>query len=169
MRVLRLQVVPMIKQTPRRDGRPSVPTAAGRPAQGGRLVPMRVSDGVKAFVLDQLQALGGVVARSMFGGVGLYCDGVFFGIIASDVLYLKADEVNRPEYELAGASPFRPYADRASTMKYYAVPVDVLESEPDLLEWARKAVAAAERAAATTLSRRQPPRRRRSPRRRARR
>jgi len=119
-----------------------------------RLIPMRVSGGFKSFVLDQLEALGRVAPRSMFGGVGLYCDGLFFGIIAADVLYLKADDTNRPEYERAGAAPFRPYADRAGTMTYYGVPVGVLESTPDLLDWARQAVAAAERTASGAPKRR---------------
>jgi len=113
-----------------------------------RLRSLRVSDGFKSYVVDQLEALGHIAARSMFGGVGLYCDGRFFGIIASDVLYLKADDVNRPVYERAGALPFRPYADRAGTMQYFSVPVGVLESQPEVLEWARKAVAAAGRAPA---------------------
>lgn len=111
-------------------------------------------------MVDQLEALGRIVPRSMFGGVGLYCDGLFFGIIASDVLYLKADDANRPDYERAGASPFRPYADRAGTMQYFSVPVGVLESQPEVLEWARKAVAAAERAARAPLGRSRPGRRR---------
>lgn len=81
----------------------------------------------------------------MFGGVGLYCDGVFFGIIAGDVLYLKVDDGNRPDYERAGMPAFKPYANRSGTMQYYAVPVNVLESPLDLERWARKAVAAASR------------------------
>ncbi|MBI1876272.1 MAG: TfoX/Sxy family protein [Acidobacteria bacterium] len=109
---------------------------------------MRVSDGFKVFVLDQLEELGGVVPRSMFGGVGLYRDGVFFGIIAGDVLYLKVDEGNRPDFERAGSRPFKPYPDRPGTMQYYAVPVDVLESPIELAAWARRSVAAAERSAA---------------------
>ena len=105
---------PSRKQSPNRDAR--------KPRS------LRVSDGFRSFVLDQLEPLGPVVAKSMFGGVGLYCDGVFFGLIALDVLYLKVDATNRGDYEAAGARPFRPFPDRAGTMKYYAVPVDVLES-----------------------------------------
>ena len=81
----------------------------------------------------------------MFGGVGLYCRGVFFGIIAGDTLYLKVDAQNRPEYERLGMKPFKPYADRPGTMQYYSVPLDVLESAIELARWARGAVAAAER------------------------
>jgi DNA transformation protein len=108
---------------------------------------LRVSDGFRSFVLDQLEPLGQIVAKSMFGGVGLYCDGVFFGLIALDVLYLKVDATTRHDYEAAGSRPFRPYPDRSGTMQYYNVPVDVLESQIDLVEWARKAVTVARRVA----------------------
>ena len=81
----------------------------------------------------------------MFGGVGLYYRGLFFGIIARDVLYLKVDDRNRPDYRRAGMKPFKPYRDRPGTMQYYAVPLEVLESALDLAAWARKSVAAAER------------------------
>ena len=109
--------------------------------------PLRVSDGFRQFVLDQLEPVGGVVPRSMFGGVGLYCRGLFFGLIARDTLYLKVDDANRPDYERAGMKAFKPYANRPGTMRYYGVPLDVLESAPELTAWARKAVASAERAA----------------------
>ena len=115
-----------------------------------RLSPMKVSDAFKSFVLDQLEELGDVTPRSMFGGVGLYRRGIFFGIIAADVLYLKVDATNRPDYERAGTQPFKPYPDRAGTMQYYAVPVDVLESGLQLAAWARKAVEVAERSKAST-------------------
>ena len=79
----------------------------------------------------------------MFGGVGLYHRGVFFGLLARDTLYLKVDDANRPDYKAAGMKPFRPYPGRRGSMRYYAVPLDVLESAPELAAWARKAVAAA--------------------------
>jgi DNA transformation protein and related proteins len=108
------------------------------------------SSGFEAFVIDQLSDLGDVVPRKMFGGVGLYCDALFFGLIARDELYLKVDDQTRPLFEAAGSTPFRPYDDRPVTMQYYVVPISVLESAPDLVAWARRAVAAAARAAEST-------------------
>jgi DNA transformation protein and related proteins len=105
------------------------------------------SSGFEAFAIDQLSELGEVVPRKMFGGVGLYCDGLFFGLIARDQLYLKVDDQTRAFFEAAGSTPFRPYDDRPVTMQYYAVPVDVLESAPELRGWARRALGAASRAA----------------------
>jgi DNA transformation protein and related proteins len=107
---------------------------------------LRVSDGFKSYVLDQLEELGDVTPKSMFGGVGLYHRGVFFGILARDVLYLKTDARNRPDYVRAGTRLFNPYpgTSRGKT-RYYEVPLDVLESAPELAVWARKAIAAAAR------------------------
>ncbi|MCA1562933.1 MAG: TfoX/Sxy family protein [Acidobacteria bacterium] len=107
---------------------------------------LRVSPGFKAFVLDQLADVG-VAGRPMFGGVGLYHDDLFFGIIANDVLYLKVDDLNRADYQAVDSSPFRPYPDRAGTMEYFAVPVEILESAPELGRWAAKSIAVAGRAA----------------------
>lgn len=106
---------------------------------------LAVSEGFKAFVLDQLADLD-VTPKSMFGGLGLYARGVFFGILARhDTLYLKVDDINRPDYEAIGAKPFQPYRDRPVTMRYYPVPVSVIESAPEVVAWAKKAIAAAER------------------------
>jgi DNA transformation protein len=98
------------------------------------------------FVLDQLFELGDVRARAMFGGVGLYSDEFFFGLIARDALYLKVDDSNREDYVRAGMKPFKPYPDRPGTMQYYEVPVGVVESSTDLVCWARKSVMVARRA-----------------------
>src|SRR5439155_26094490 len=109
----------------------------------GKLKSMRVSSGFREYVLDQLAAVPGIRDRSMFGGVGLYAGDVFFGILASDVLYFKTDDSNRQDYESAGSRPFKPYADRAMTMPYCAVPIAIVEDAATLVKWAKRAVAVA--------------------------
>jgi DNA transformation protein len=101
---------------------------------------LRSSPSFERFVLDQLSELGEVTSRKMFGGVGLYSDGVFFGIIARDALYLKVDPQTRGAYERAGMLPFTPFPGRPATKGYYGVPVEVLESGMELTRWARDAV-----------------------------
>src|SRR5882762_3628273 len=101
---------------------------------------LKVSDGFKSFVLDQLDELGDLTPKSMFGGVGLYHRGVFFGILARDTLYLEVGDPNRADYERAKMKPFKPYPNRSGTMKYYAVPLEVLESPIELVAWTRKAI-----------------------------
>jgi TfoX/Sxy family transcriptional regulator of competence genes len=105
-----------------------------------RMGSLASSTGFETFVLDQLEDLGDLASRKMFGGVGLYSRGLFFGIIARDELYLKVDEATRAARIAAGSVPFRPYRTRGGTTRYYSVPVSVLESAPELVRWARKAV-----------------------------
>ncbi|HEV3217799.1 MAG TPA: TfoX/Sxy family protein [Vicinamibacterales bacterium] len=119
------------------------PNASEASSKAGRLRSLKVSAGFKSFVLDQLEELGDVTPRSMFGGVGLYHRGVFFGILARDTLYLKVGDANRADYERARMKAFRPYPNRSGKMRYHAVPLEVLESAPELAAWARKAIAVA--------------------------
>lgn len=118
---------------------------APKKARSRRLRSLKVTDAFRTFVLDQLDGLDDVVPRAMFGGVGLYCRGVFFGILASDVLYLKVDDTNRRDYEHAGMTAFTPFPDRPGSMSYFSVPLDVLENASELTEWARKSVKVAGR------------------------
>ncbi|MFH1722000.1 MAG: TfoX/Sxy family protein, partial [Candidatus Altiarchaeota archaeon] len=64
---------------------------------------------------------------------------------ADDVFYLKVNDTNRVDYESEGMGPFKPFESkkRDRTMPYYEVPADVLESPPELEDWARKAYSVA--------------------------
>jgi DNA transformation protein len=106
---------------------------------------MRVTDGFRAFVLEQLAGVDSVRAHPMFGGIGLYANDVFFGILAADALYLKVDDSNRGQYEAEGMTAFQPYADKPMSMSYYQVPARVLEDGDELTVWARASVRAAAR------------------------
>ena len=108
---------------------------------------MPVSEEYLDYVVDQLGCIGEVTAKRMFGGVGLYRGGFFFGLIAGDMLYFKVDDENRPDYESAGAKAFQPYGGESYSMGYYEVPVDVLEDVDKLRVWASGAVGAAQRKA----------------------
>jgi len=106
---------------------------------------MSLSDEFIDYVIDQLSAWGDVSARKMFGGAGLYCDGVMFGLIADDVAYLKVDDSNREDFVKTGSSPFNPYPGKVKTtvMSYYEIPADVLEDPPVLAGWADRSLAIA--------------------------
>ena len=99
------------------------------------------------FVIDILAPLGGVGARRMFGGHGLFRDGVMFGLIADDTLYIKADDENRPRFEAAGMGPFvYCRAGRDVALSYYEAPPDLFDDADELCAWARDAHQAALRA-----------------------
>lgn len=102
-------------------------------------------DSFKEFVLDQLQDLGNVRCKAMFGGHGLYHRGIFFGIIASGQLYFKTAATSRAPYEERGMKPFRPNA-RQTLKSYYQVPAEILEDVEELILWARAASSVGDKA-----------------------
>jgi DNA transformation protein len=102
---------------------------------------MAVSPDFLTYVLDQLTGLGGVRAKRMFGGVGLYAGDRFFGLIDDNALYFKVDDATRDDFLARGMGPFRPYKDRPEySMSYYQVPADVLEDTEALVAWAARSV-----------------------------
>ena len=107
---------------------------------------MPVSDGFVAFVLEQLDPLGPLTSKRMFGGVGLYAGDLFFALIAGDVLYMKTDDAGRAALVAAGARPFEPFRKRVKgKQRYYSVPITILEDGDALLAWAKQSIAIAAR------------------------
>lgn len=106
---------------------------------------MTVTPAYRDYVLDQLRRVADVSGRAMFGGFGLYGDGVFFGLISDDTLYLKVDGRTEPYYVAAGMKPFHPFGDEAKPMRYYSLPADVLEDPELLRSWVETAIEVARR------------------------
>ena len=107
---------------------------------------MPVSPSYRTFVLEQLGRVAPAIrARSMFGGVGIYSDALFFALMDDDTLFFKVDDTNRPDYEAAGMGPFRPFGPDGEVMQYYQVPEELLEDVETLELWVGKAVEVARR------------------------
>jgi DNA transformation protein len=103
-------------------------------------------------------AFGAVSVRRIFGGAGLYADGVMFGLVSDGQIYLKADAATVPAFEREGCTPFEygTKAGKRAVMSYWRLP-DRLYDDPDALaQWAKRALAAAQRksAARATAARR---------------
>lgn len=109
---------------------------------------MSVSAEFIEFLLEVLAPLGGVRARRMFGGAGLFCDGVMFALVADEVVYLKADDDTSKAYAAEGLEPFT-YTGKKNpvSMSYWQVPDRLFEDPAEFVAWARVAlgVARAER------------------------
>lgn len=108
--------------------------------------------------LENLRAFGAVTTRRMFGGWGIYRDGVFFALIADDTLYFKSDDESHDQFVRASPGPFTfvKKGERIVT-HYYEVPEDAFEDPQVMAKWARLGYAAALRAAKKPRSRRKPP------------
>lgn len=100
----------------------------------------------REYVLEQLRRAtpASITHRSMFGGVGVYADGVFFAVMDDDVTYFKVDDATRPDYEARGMGPFLPFGDPDRPMaSYHRLPAELLEEPETLAGWVDAAVAAA--------------------------
>lgn len=97
------------------------------------------------FLQEWLSPLGEITKKYMFGGYCLYCDGIVFALIADQAVFLKADAVNRPDFEAISAAPFQPFPDRPETMSYYPPPASFYDNADVMLQWGRAAVEAGRR------------------------
>lgn len=97
-------------------------------------------------VVRYLNQVAPVTARGMFGGFGLYTEGIMFALIAYETLYFKVDDENRSDYESVGMGPFTYNRNgKETTMSYYRLPDEVYDDLGVLHEWLGKAAAAARR------------------------
>ena len=104
---------------------------------------MPVSDGTIEFLIEILSPMGRITARRMFGGAGIYCDGVIFGLHIEHVLCLKADAASIPAFEAEGCGPFSydtKHGARA-VMSYWRAPERLYDEADEFVEWARRALA----------------------------
>jgi len=83
----------------------------------------------------------------MFGGAGLYADGVMFGLLSRDVIYLKADGETRSAFEREGSTPFGYQAKggRRASLSYWRMPERLYDDPDELAVWAERALAVAQR------------------------
>ena len=66
---------------------------------------MVASDSFAEFLREQLAPLGRLTMRRMFGKTGVFCDGVMFGMVADNTLYVRVDDDNRAVFEEARSFP----------------------------------------------------------------
>jgi len=110
---------------------------------------MAASKAFVEFLHDQLRSVGPIAVRRMFGGAGVYADGVMFALIADDTLYFKADEATRAEFAAEGLEAFT-YATkngRNSLTSFWRAPERLFDDADEMQAWARTAIGVARRAA----------------------
>ena len=94
-------------------------------------------------------SLGPVEARPMFGGYGLYLDGVIFALEAEGRIWLKVDDETRSAFAAAGSRAFvYEGKHRPVEMSYWMMPDGAGPDTGAFLHWTALALAAARRNAA---------------------
>jgi len=100
------------------------------------------------YIVELMQSIGPVHHKRMFGGYGVFLEGLMFGIIADNTLYLKADKETENEFKDKGLEPFT-YEKKGKpvSLSYFQAPEETLEDYDEMNIWANKAYATALRAA----------------------
>ncbi|MCB1436864.1 MAG: TfoX/Sxy family protein [Rhodobiaceae bacterium] len=107
-----------------------------------------------AYVEDLLSPVGGVRVRPMFGGGGVFCGDLMFGLIADDMLYLKADDAFADDFAAEGMAAFTYEAKgRTMSLSYWQVPERIGDDQDELVAWAVRALKVARDAAAARPAR----------------
>ncbi len=113
----------------------------------------------RADVEDIFAAFGPVAIRRMFGGLGIYAEGVMFALVVEGELYLKTDAAFAQALERVGSVPFA--YDRQGkrvVLGYWSLPAAALEDPAAAAGLARRALTVAQ-ASRVPASRRAGPRR----------
>lgn len=105
---------------------------------------MAKDDAYIEYLHELLDPLGKISNKKMFGGHGIYCNGVIMGLVIDETLYLKVDEQSRDFFSKQGCEPFV-YQSKAKqvAMSYWSVPDEAMESSEQMQPWAKLAYAAA--------------------------
>ena len=117
---------------------------------------MALSPGFIETLTDTLSFLPELKIKRMFGGGGVYTDGLMFALADDDVLWLKADEESAPLFEAEGLEPFtfRDRDGRTISMTYRRAPDEIWDDRDAARHWCQLGIDAALRAKAKTKGKR---------------
>jgi DNA transformation protein len=103
------------------------------------------------FIVELFAPFGSVTVRRMFGGAGLFCEGLMFGLVFDGAIFLRVDDASIPDFQREGSAPFV-YTRAKSTgragrhsLSYWRLPERLYDDPEELVSWARRALAIAER------------------------
>jgi DNA transformation protein len=102
------------------------------------------------FISELFSQFRPVTVKRMFGGAGVYCEGLMFGLVFDDAIFLKVDETSIPDFEREGSRPFvytrAKSAGRVGrhSLSYWRLPERLYDDPDELAVWAARALAIAQ-------------------------
>ena len=111
------------------------------------------------FIRDLFSQFRPVTVKRMFGGAGVYCEGLMFGLVFDGAIFLKVDETSIPDFEREGSRPFvytrAKSPDRVGrhSLSYWRLPERLYDDPDELAVWAGRALAISQRKKAASRAR----------------
>jgi DNA transformation protein and related proteins len=98
-------------------------------------------------IRELFAAFGPVTVRRMFGGAGIFAEGMCIAIVVDSVIYLKTDDQTAAGFEAEGLQPFsyRTGSGKRTVMSFWRMPDRLYDDPDELVGWARAAFGAAQR------------------------
>jgi DNA transformation protein and related proteins len=103
------------------------------------------------FIGELFAPFGPVTVKRMFGGAGIWREGLMFGLVFDGAIFLKVDETSIPDFEREGSRPFvytrgksRGRVSRHA-LPYWRLPERLYDDPDELAVWAGRALAIAQR------------------------
>jgi DNA transformation protein and related proteins len=102
-----------------------------------------------AAIEEMFESLGTISIRRMFGGKGIYHQGVIFALELYDEIMLKADAETAPLFSEAGARQwsYEGKSGKPVLMPYWSIPDEALDDPEVMARWSRLAFEAGLRTA----------------------
>ena len=111
------------------------------------------------FIHELFAAFRPVTVRRMFGGAGIFCDGLMFALVFDGAIYFKVDDASIPDFEREGSRPFvytrakSPGKIGRASLSYWRLPERLYDDPEELAVWAERALAIAQRKKTTPRAR----------------
>jgi DNA transformation protein and related proteins len=102
------------------------------------------------FIRELFAPFGPVTVKRMFGGAGIWSDGLMFGLVFDGAIYLKVNETSIPDFEREGSRPFvytrakSPGRVGRASLSYWRLPERLYDDPDELATWASRAFAIAQ-------------------------
>ena len=102
------------------------------------------------FIRELFSQFRPVTLKRLFGGAGIYCEGLMFGLVFDGAVFLKVDETSIPDFERQGSRPFVYTRAKSSgrvgrhSLSYWRLPERLYDNPDELAVWAARALAIAE-------------------------
>lgn len=111
------------------------------------------------FVIELFAPMGTVSIRRMFGGAGVFREGLMIALLFDDTIFLKTDAGLRADLEAEGGAPFlwtKPSTGEIIDMGYVSLPSSAMDDPDEASSWGRRAFAVAQAKKAKAPPKRKP-------------